>query len=118
MLNKQLNSELKETIKKEYEYIQSNKDAYIRMLEADKNVTLKNYANIRGLGKFMRNNEMLSNEQIETLIKQDATSFEFLNDFINTLEDAIDELRAKGPYPVSVMYRRKKYWESRLNKKC
>ena len=67
-------------------------------------LTCREYANIRGLYFFLKDNEDLTIEQVEDIIRHYNTNFEFLNNFLDVLPSAIQDLNQKGPHVMATKY--------------
>lgn len=73
----------------------------------NKSLTIKNFANINGLYEFAKKHKELRGDQIEELVKQNASTFKFLNQFVNSMEDVVDDMRVHGMMYCVIVYNHK-----------
>jgi len=95
MIKEQLVKELKQDIS-DTKYAMRTTDLFGDKIQFDQFLSRKNYLNIRGLHYFSLKHKELQGWQIEDLIKQNKDEFKFLNDFVCTIDDVIDEMRVHG----------------------
>ena len=91
------------------------KDGYTRHLAGDKWLSEEEYIQIIGLHSFVIREPFLTDDEIELLIRCYNTEFTVLCDLINRIPDAIDELRAHGIISTAMMYKNRKYIDTRFN---
>lgn len=95
MTNKQFRKELKESIAnvKKGDYPRS---IYSNKIWIDKFFTENDYIQIKGLYDFITKFNETPSHRIEELIIENGEIFTFLNKFISSKEDMIDEMREHG----------------------
>ena len=76
---------------------------YINVYDG-KDLTCKEYANIRGLYFFWKDNNDLTERQVEDIIKHYNKTFKFLNKVIDVMPNALCELSEKGPRVIAERY--------------
>ena len=84
-------------------------------IAGDDVLSVKNYVNIVGLHKFVVR-ENAEDGEVELWLRCNDKEFPFLNDLINTVPDAVEELRDHGPMSVAMMYRKRKVHEAKIDK--
>lgn len=106
MTNGEFKQELKQEIIKSESEIKSNFSSknVLQTSGIGEFLTDKNFANIQGLYQFAIKHKELQGSQIEALVKQNANTFKFLNQFVNSIEDVVDEMRVHGMMYCAVVY--------------
>ena len=113
MNNKQFKEELKERIRKAELAITSAPSTQKKGLLVittklnTQYMSIKNYANIRGLYAFITNHPELKSQEVENLLKNNVTTFKFLNHTLTIMEDMVEDLRDHGSYYVELRYHKK-----------
>ena len=90
------------------------KDCYFTLIEGDKWLGEKEYINIVGLRSFVEREKFINDNQLKLWIKNNSKQFPILNDLIDRVPDAIDELRVHGSMCVALMYKQRKYIDTRM----
>ncbi len=122
MTNKEFKEELKERIKKAELSIRSvpiTQKKGILIITTKLNteyMSIKNYANIRGLYAFIINHPELKTQQIETLLKANANTFKFLDHTLRVVDDMINDLRDHGSYYVELRYNKEMEYNKKVKK--
>ena len=65
----------------------------------------KEYANIRGLYFFWKDNSDLTSKQVEDIIRHYHKTFKFLNTALDLLPNMLEDLKTKGPRVVASRYK-------------
>ena len=76
---------------------------YINVYDGDI-LTCKEYASIRGLYFFWKDNNDLTESQVEDIIKHHNKTFKFLNKVIDLMPNVLCELKEKGPRAMAERY--------------
>ena len=118
MTNEQFVEELKQEIDRYYteittrareSYECTNRNKFFgrnkRFTMPDDYLSYGNMSNIRGLHSFAHKHKELRGTQIEALIRQNASTFKFLNKFIDCMDDIVDEMRVHGYMYGAMVYR-------------
>ncbi len=90
------------------------KDGYFAVLAGDKWLSKKDYLQIVGLHSFIVREKFLTDDKIEQLIACCNKEYPVLNDLLNRVPDAIDELRTHGVASVAMMYKQRKYIDTKM----
>ena len=101
------------TTEKEVSGIRQKSD-YFQHIAGDKYLSEEEYVQIVALRSFIAREPILTDDKIELLIMSSAKEFPILNDLLNRLPDAIDELRTHGAMSVAMMYKQRKYIDTRM----
>ena len=111
MTNEEFVKELKQEIakfEKDIKHI-ANRSIYFgtprRVTLPHDYLSAKNIINIKGLHSFAEKHKELQGKQIEQMIKKNASTFKFLNKFINCMDDIVDEMRVHGYMYGTMVYR-------------
>lgn len=90
------------------------KDGYTRHLAGDKWLSEDDYIQIVGLHSFVIREPFLTDNKIELLVRCCDKEFPVLTDLLNRLPDAIDELRTHGIMSTVMMYKNRKYIDTKM----
>lgn len=107
MTNQEFRKELKQDIKQAKLIVEKKDKEHPNSHHYDKLTTQKNYFNIVGLYNFAKRHEELTDEQIKKLIVENRRIFKFLEEYVSTWDEAIQELRLRGPAIANLNYRGK-----------
>jgi len=120
---------LKAYIKDNYDFLvkrdkENRRNPYMKKFEGfvnayDEHYLLrKEYASIRGLYFFWRDNKDLTSKQVEDIIRHYHKTFKFLNTALDLLPNMLEDLKTKGPRVVAGRYKSAKVMEmAKQNKK-
>ena len=92
------------------------KDGYTRHLAGDKWLSEGEYIQIVAFRSFIVREQFLTDNKIELLVRCCDKEFPVLTDLLNRLPDAIDELRTHGAMSVAMMYKNRKYIDTKMEK--
>ena len=90
------------------------RDGYFKHLAGDEWLSEEEYIEIVGLHSFIVREKFLTDDKIELLIRTCDKEFPVSNDLLNRLPDAIDELRTHGIMSVAMMYKNRKYIDTKM----
>ena len=113
---------LKAYIKDNYDFLvkrdkQNKRAPYMNKFEGfinaydDCYLLRKEYASIRGLYFFWKDNRDLTSKQVEDIIRHYNKTFKFLNKALDLLPDMLEDLKVKGPRVVAGRYKSAKVME-------
>ena len=91
------------------------KDGYTKHLAGDKWLSEKEYIQIVAFRSFVERERFLADNKIELLVRCCDKEFPVLIDLLNRLPDAIDELRTHGAMSVAMMYKNRKYIDTKMD---
>lgn len=90
------------------------RDGYTSHIAGDKWLSEEEYIQIVGFRSFIERERFLTDEKIELLVRTCDKEFPVLTDLLNRIPDAIDELRVHGAMSVAMMYKNRKYIDSKM----
>ena len=105
--SKQLKKELKQAVSEQCEILcEENQKCYdalryvrprtkLESMHAELCLTNKNYANILGLGKLMKNHQELTDDDWNEFINKHKVNLRFLNNLLKVVPDFISTIRKK-----------------------
>ena len=102
------------TTEKEVSSNMHRKDGYTRHLAGDKWLSEEDYIQIVAFRSFIVREQFLTDNKIELLVRCCDKEFPVLTDLLNRLPDAIDELRTHGTMSVAMMYKNRKYIDTKM----
>lgn len=114
--SKQLKKELKQAVSEQCEILcEENQKCYdalryvrprtkLESMHAELCLTNKNYANILGLGKLMKNHQELTDDDWNEFINKHKVNLRFLNNLLKVVPDFIATIRTYGEDKVVFEY--------------
>ena len=90
------------------------RDGYTKHIAGDKWLSEDDYIQILAFRSFIERERFLTDEKIELLARTCEREFPVLTDLLNRIPDAIDELRVHGAMSVAMMYKNRKYIDSKM----
>ena len=91
------------------------RDGYTSNISGDKWLSNSEYMQIVAFRSFIIREQFLTDDKIELLAITCDKEFPVLTDLLNRLPDAIDELRTHGAMSVAMMYKQRRYIDTRFN---
>lgn len=90
------------------------RDGYTSHIAGDKWLSENDYIQILAFRSFIVREPFLTDDKIELLARTCDKEFPVLTDLLNRLPDAIDELRTHGVVSVAMMYKNRKYIDTKM----
>ena len=114
-----IDSEFKKLLKQEINsaskvvksYIHNLKSSQTSSMVNSKELNIKNYINLHGLERFIAKHKDISDEQIIDMIKINKSTFKFLNNYIEVVDEPLMELKQLGAMPALMTYNNRQIYE-------